>query len=788
MKNQSYSAILITVLLVVGMSVGLVGVVSATNHSTELVEGDNYWTGQELVYSDTTNDLTQSDIEIEELVDGEREFVTELSADGSDSLTINSEGYTTGTYVLVVDGDSSNEEVEFDLRVQNLNVTPEESQLVNGNGEDSTTSLNIESNRVDFEMNVTSDSLNGDELQTVFDGGTVSADNDSVLRVSESDLESVNFSSVESSEYVFEFDVVDANANSSSTVTVSEPGDAQADFNMSSFSADAGDSSKVSVNLEETDSATVTLGDQEELGYELVVDVTDSDEDGDVTFEFDSYQAGQSDDVVSSEDDEVTVVDQTNFDADQRLVPSRYELSVEVDEGGETRQTDISFFNLNERTLNGVTSYGIPSSDVVSEYDDLDNVTKADVVAEGDYVALGFEVSGVFGAFDESGVSVANDLAEDGALSNNHGIYVEVVEADPSLNAQPDNVNLNDADLYYNETESQIFLVYNVDTENTDFEFDTEYEAELRITDSNDYLDEDEEEVINSTYTVAEEESSFAGLNQEDRLEVVNSDEFDITTETNLAEGTEDEFVVTIPDADDPTVDTYNTTVENGTMTATVDISSLDVGDEFTVDMRTADVSETTAVVIEEAESELSVNVVDEDGNPVENAEVTVNNETLSGQSGTFVLETGDYNVEAQAEGYESLNQTVTVEDDKMISISLAEEEQTETYNLTVDVVDDTGNNVEGAEVTVGNQTQTGGTTTFELASGDYNVSVTSDGYEDNSIQVTVDEDSTTTAKLTSDSSSDSEDGINNNVIIFGGVGAIVLVIGGVLVYTRKEE
>lgn len=788
MKNQNYSVILITMLLVVGMSVGLVGVVSATNHSTELVEGDNYWTGQELVYSDTTNDLTQSDIEIEELVDGEREFVTELSADGSDSLTINSEGYTTGTYVLVVDGDSSNEEVEFDLRVQNLNVTPEESQLVNGNGEDSTTSLNIESNRVDFEMNVTSDSLNGDELQTVFDGGTVSADNDSVLRVSESDLESVNFSSVESSEYVFEFDVVDANANSSSTVTVSEPGDAQADFNMSSFSADAGDSSKVSVNLEETDSATVTLGDQEELGYELVVDVTDSDEDGDVTFEFDSYQAGQSDDVVSSEDDEVTVVDQTNFDADQRLVPSRYELSVEVDEGGETRQTDISFFNLNERTLNGVTSYGIPSSDVVSEYDDLDNVTKADVVAEGDYVALGFEVSGVFGAFDESGVSVANDLAEDGALSNNHGIYVEVVEADPGLNAQPDNVNLNDADLYYNETESQIFLVYNVDTENTDFEFDTEYEAELRITDSNDYLDEDEEEVINSTYTVAEEESSFADLNQEDRLEVVNSDEFDITTETNLAEGTEDEFVVTIPDADDPTVDTYNTTVENGTMTATVDISSLDVGDEFTVDMRTADVSETTAVVIEEAESELSVNVVDEDGNPVENAEVTVNNETLSGQAGTFVLETGDYNVEAQAEGYESLNQTVTVEDDKMISISLAEEEQTETYNLTVDVVDDTGNNVEGAEVTVGNQTQTGGTTTFELASGDYDVSVTSDGYEDNSIQVTVDEDSTTTAKLTSDSSSDSEDGINNNVIIFGGVGAIVLVIGGVLVYTRKEE
>lgn len=813
MEDNDYTKILVTVLLVAGMLVSFVGVSAATNHTVTLEDGDNYWTGQELEYTDTTNDLTQSDMEILEIDDdGNREFVTEVDADGQDTLTIDSEGYPTGSYVLVVDGNSQQNEVEFDVRVQDLDITAEDNQVVNDGSEDSTTSFNVDSNRVDFQMNVTSDGLESSELQDIFGGGTTV--NDDVLEVGEDQLDSVDFEDVESSEYLFEFEVVDANANTTSIVTVSEPGDPQGAFTESSFSANEGDAGEITVELEETDEARIILGDEEEIGYELEFNVTDDDEDGDVTVEFDSYLAGQSSDVVSTEDDAVTFVDQTSFDSDQRLVPERYELSVEVEEAGVFRQTDLSFFDLNERSSEDSTSYSVPSEDQITEYEDLENITEDNVVAEGDSLVVGFEVTGVFGAFDQEGVSTGDDLAEGSSLDNNRGIYVEILQDDPGPNSQPDEVGLDDADLYYNESDGQVFLVYEVDENNTDYELGNDYTAEFVVTDNSDYVEEDEEETVNTTYEVAQEETSFVGLNDEEELEFVESDQVEITAETNLADGTEDEFVVTLTDSDDPTVDEYEAEVEDGRLSANVNISELEAGDEFNVDLRTGDVDETTAVVLEQmTEYQLSVDVVDDNGNTVENAEVTVDEETQNGSAVSYNLTNGDYVVAVQADGFQTTSEQVTIEDGpESTTVTLIETNETEEYVLTVEVVDENGTDVEDAEVTVDGQTENGSQANFTLAEGDYNVSVTADGFEDQNLGVTVEEDGTTTATLTptedddqdqnNNEDQDNNEDQNNNqtddgddetddgldLTLIGGLVVVLAALGGLALYVARSN
>lgn len=817
MEFNDYTKILVTALLVTGMLVSFVGVSTATNHTVSLEDGDNFWTGQELEYTDTTNDLTQSDMEVLEVDDdGNREFVTEVGADDEDTLTIDSEGYLTGSYVLVVDGNSQQNEVEFDLRVQELDITAEDSQVVNDGSEDSTTSFNVDSNRVGFQMNVTTDGLDANELQGIFGGGTTV--DDDTLQVGEDQLDSVDFEDVDTSEYLFEFEVVDANSNSTSIVTVSEPGDAQGVFTQSTFSANEGDTGEITLDLEETDEARVTFGDEEEIGYELVFNVTDGDDDGEVTVEFDSYLAGQSSNVVSSEDDDVTFVEQTGFDSDQRLVPERYELSVEVEENGVFRQTDLSFFDLNERSTDGATSYGVPAANQITQYEDIENLTEADVVAEGDSLVVEFDVNGVFGAFNQEGVTAADDLSEGSSLDNNRGIYVEVFETNPGPNSQEETVGLDDAELYYNESEEQVFVVYEVDVDNTDYELDKSYTAELVVTEDSDYVeDEDEEEVVNTTYEIAEEDTSFVGLNDEDELEFEESDQVQVTANTNLAEGTEDEFVVTLTDADDPAVDEYEVTVEDGQLTTMVNTSGLEPGDQFTVDLRNADVDETTANVIEATpEYELSVEVVDEDGNLVETAAVTVDEETQNGSQVNYTLTNGEYVVAVQAEGFQTVSETVTIEDEpESTTVTLTPtEEQTEEYQLTVDAVDQNGTAVENAEITVDGETESGSQANFTVVEGNYDVTVTADGFEDENLNVTVEEDSTATATLTAtdqqdeqgqdDEGQDNEDNQDNNntdtdgedenedggpdVVLIGGVVIVLAALGGLAVYATRSN
>lgn len=786
--HNNYITVLLAVALLFGVAVSFAGIAVADD-TVELEEGENYWMGQNIEYTDDTNDLQHEDTHLElQKVDGDdTEFVTELSAEDSDTLVIDTDGLDTETYVLIVEGDETDEEVEFDLRVQDLDITAEDHQVLNDDSDDSTTSFEVDSNRVGFYLNVTADGLEGEELEDIFG---VSDAEDDTLEVHEDDLDSVDFEDIESSEYEFEFDVVDSNATSTAVVTVSEPGDAQASFSDSPFSAPAGDTGEITVELDETDSAIVTLGDEDDIGYEVVFEVEDDTDSDNATVQFNTYQAGHSDDVVTSEDDIVTVQSQTDFDSDHRLVAEQYDLTVEVEEGNDVRETDLAYFNVEERQTDSVDTSALPASNVVSSYDDVVNATGTDTVADGDYLVVGVEVTGVFGAFDEAGVSDASDLAEGTTLADDHGIFAEIEESEAGPNTAPVNVDLADADLYYDEDDGQVFFVYTVDEDSTDFELDNEYTAEFTVNEDNAYVDDEEDvAVVNTTFGVEEAETEFVGLNEDDELEFAESDEVVVEADTNLAEGTEDEFVVRLESGDDPTVDDYETTVENGTFSASVDVSSLTDGDVFTVELRGADVDETTATIVESDETEYDVDVVveDADGNPVE-ADVTVDGETLTGEEVTFALVNGEYTVEANAIGYLSESVSVNVDGDSTsVTVTLEEEpDDVEEYTLDVNVVDESGEDVV-ADVTVDGETLTDSTVSFGVEEGEYTVSVSADGFEDGEETVTVDEDSETTVTLTETDEGETDDSVPG----FGPIVAVLALVAaavGAAVYTRQNN
>jgi len=93
---------------------------------------------------------------------------------------------------------------------------------------------------------------------------------------------------------------------------VSEAGDESADFADDVVQDQIGDIADITLELENTDSGSIVIGSADQ-NYWIVADVTDEDDDGEVTVEFNSYAAGSnaSDSMkLSAGDDSVSVVDE----------------------------------------------------------------------------------------------------------------------------------------------------------------------------------------------------------------------------------------------------------------------------------------------------------------------------------------------------------------------------------------------------------------------------------------------------------------------------------------------
>ena len=600
-NTQRYGSILLVAMLVLSMSVAFVGV-GAADSTADLNDGDRYWVGQTLEYESTTisgdSDLSITSAEVVTDDTDDSTFVTELNANNG-NISIDTSNFESDAYLLEYDYEKSSddstgsESVAFEVSEQTLDVEPADVRVDNDG--DSETTFEFDSNRNSFEVNVSTDGLTDEELASVFSTGTsysTSDVEDGNLTVDATDDVDVDFQDIDADSYDFSFEVVDTDASATTSVTVADPGDAVVEFAEPVNSFSEGDSTELTVNFNDTDSADVVIGDEEEVGYELNFTVEDTEENGEVTVVFDSYVAGESDDVVKVHEDsegDVTVNNRTTL-TDRKLAPSEYDMSAFVTSTGD--ETDVGTLNIVERTSTGVSTVVAPGGETINDYEDIENATESTTVASGDYVAYKVEMTGVYG-FLEDGADLSEAEDESADAEDTPGFYMTIEKDAPNANGE---VDLSDADVYTNEDDGVFYVVFDVD--NSDFDVDSDYESELVISEDNPYVEEEEdEESHTNTLSTEERDTEFVGYNADDVLEFEEGDELEVTAETNVAEGTESTLTVRMT-GDNPTIETYDVVAEDGEFTTTADIEGLSVGTEFTVQL-SGETDREDAVIVE---------------------------------------------------------------------------------------------------------------------------------------------------------------------------------------------
>ena len=153
----------------------------------------------------------------------------------------------------------------------------------------------------------------------------------------------------------------------------------------------------------------------------------------------------------------------------------------------------------------------------------------------------------------------------------------------------------------------------------------------------------------------------------------------------------------------------------------------------------------TENVVLEEVEYETVFVVVDADESPISGATVSINEETLTTDSegkATISLEDGEYPYTVSKTNYNTVEDTVTVVDEaQTVNVTL----ELTTYSVTFNVQNSSEEPLEGATVTINEETLTTdetGACSIDLVPETYEYSVSMTGYTTVTDSVTiVDED-----------------------------------------------
>ncbi|WP_160047462.1 BGTF surface domain-containing protein [Natrialba sp. INN-245] len=334
------------VLSVVAMSSAFAGAAAASDGVE--YSHDDTWQGQDVTVQGTAIEPnTAYSLERVDEFDGDdvssTTFVREVVADDDGVVTIDTDDLERGDYTLDVDGVEPVREHTFYLDVQVLGASVDADEVTNA-GDESTTDLEIESNRGFYSVNVSAngdldaeelfaivadeddleEALESENRVTVEDDELVpgesqfgpfgaslyatdedDADETIVLVDTQDTEEPVSFADVDGGEYAFAFESVDSAAATGASITVADD-DVGAAFDQRVYTQAAGDVVEFTVDLEDADNAYLQLGD-ENANFVDVFYLEDDDDSGDVTFVLNTRTAGapgaSAGDVVHSEDD-----------------------------------------------------------------------------------------------------------------------------------------------------------------------------------------------------------------------------------------------------------------------------------------------------------------------------------------------------------------------------------------------------------------------------------------------------------------------------------------------------
>ncbi|MCU4799025.1 PGF-CTERM sorting domain-containing protein [Halobacteria archaeon HArc-gm2] len=488
--------------------------------------------------------------------------------------------------------------------------------------EDST-DLEIDSNRGTYTVNVTADGLDDDDLSNIFTDATdysdaEDEDDDTVYfdQISDSTV-TADFTDIDTGDYTFDFEVTDTSASSSDTVNVSEAGDGDIQFSEDVAQDQVGDVADITLEMDNTDEGTVTIGSNDQ-NYYIVAHVTDDDGDGEVNLEFNSFEAGTydagsgndvltgadaDDDVVNVQAEGGSFANNNNGAAGASLLDAtQYDMNVSVGHNTQTQDTDDAYYNadevgtlsLQERSTNNATVWTAPDDANVNTDWDADtvaagvgsNLTQADDIATDDWIVVQVEATGLEGALGDDGLSqgdVTLALNHTNPGANQNGDDVVLAGAGGGNDATAAFIADGDNDTYY----------YAVDSTASTLDVDREYEVNFTVDAGSELnTNDDEPETVTDSFGIVDIDSEL-NTNEDDMVLVAAADNQSFSGSSNLAPGTELTSTVESDDSTSPFLTRPEATVQpDGTLSFSADYSDLAVGTNLTIDFETGDGSE----------------------------------------------------------------------------------------------------------------------------------------------------------------------------------------------------
>jgi len=701
--NNKVRSIVLAALVVFSVFAGSIALAggAAAQADNSLDNGDVVFVGQVV-------DFTGADgAEGYTLVDNDGDFVREYN---SNSFEIDTEELETGSYELRAQG--ADDTVEFTVAEQDLDAEFEDNELV------------LDSNRGSYTVEVTSSDA---DVTEVFSGATETDDGVEFDVPGDGAIEA-NESALESGEYDFDVQVTDTNANDTATLGVGVTPDADAEFEQSVYEGTRGDVVEIAIDFTgDADDATVTLG-SEDVNYQVDLLVEDTDDDGNATIVFNTYNTleGQSTAFSADEGADVTVQGDEQKLSSILSADAAYDLSASVDDD----ETDVATLAINEGSIDSFEIGTAPAAAFgdAETVSDVENVsTTTDTIAAGDVVTHRLEATGIFGA-----VTAAGDLP---TFLSQTDAEIVISEVDAGPNADADSISLEDApsSAYNVVTDGEGVVYVNVDSSalGDDFETGQELIVDLTLTEDTNLVEE--ETTLNDTFTLVDRTASFdtEEVDDTDTIVVRAEENATITGETSVAPGTE--FNVRVRSTGDNPflLDDDVEATEDGTFEAEFDFSDVSANTTFEASIIGGNFDEAdtdVAGVVEPARTaEVSIEDQETDG-----SSVTVDSATLSeggfiaifegeNVSADTLLGVSDYvesgeNSDIEVSFEESLSENTTVtavahqdtNDNEEIDFVTSNGSEDTPYTTDGDVVSDT------AEITIGNASNATASVTIE--------------------------------------------------------------------------
>lgn len=580
-KGRAVFLAAIMVLSMVSMSAAMVGTTAADHEpdpETSAIgdlDGDRFWQGQTLNISEFGSGDT---VEFEH-----EDRFRQRTADDNGYVEVSTSGWNTGNWDV---SDESGNSGNFTLSEQELETFEFDPAAADGD-----TDLEIESNRASFDIEISADGLDAEDLDEA-DTGDVGElrehDGDDVFVVSVTNAQAdITFDSTEfdaDETYEFEGEVLDTGVSATTELEVLDPADAAIDFVGGPFNEEEGDIAEIELEANAIENAWVNVS-LEDYDYTATIeleDLDDLDDDETVTIEANLYQMGHGEEDTFTGDhvadaQEMGDMVQRMTDNDNRFVDGfNFRLRAFTSEPPASA-ADVSRLRVRDRSTDDLTVHTAPQgTDTDVDVEDLlEDATETDTIAEGDLVIAQIEASGIYGylndtpaGFDDAGenLSFALESEEEGPF----GAEDETLDFDDGL---------EDASIIVDDDNDQFFVV--VETEGVeDFEDESEWEAVFTVGYENHYVagdDDEDDETVSDSFEIEERNLEITGdFDDDERLIVANTDDSEITAETNVAPGTEGNYYV---ETQEDTFSDDFTVGEAGELVATFDFSDAEAGE-----------------------------------------------------------------------------------------------------------------------------------------------------------------------------------------------------------------